>query len=309
MELRPAGKACQLLLLWVICVALWGEAARGDSTSFASQPAAATVEKHAGWMARLPDAHLLSQLSLPGTHDTCALHDGFSFGFAKCQSWALGDQLNAGIRFLDIRCRHLGDRFAIYHGIIDQRMGFDEVRDVCRDFLKQHPTECIVMSVKEESSAKGNTRSFAETFAAITQDDGKLWHISTKMPKLQEVRGRVVLLDRVGTLGGLKWSATQLQDQYSTPVENKSKLIRGHFKKASDGQQDQWFINYCSGTLPGRLLTPRQYAAKTNAVALDYVKQLKRKERVRLGTVVMDFPGEELIEQVIATNFAPHQPN
>ena len=124
----PTVRFSQLVWVWGLALALAGEHAWGDGTSFQDKPATATVEKHANWMARLPDSHLLSQLSLPGTHDTCALYNGFSFGFAKCQAWALADQLNAGIRFIDIRCRHLGDRFAIYHGVIDQRISFDDVR-------------------------------------------------------------------------------------------------------------------------------------------------------------------------------------
>lgn len=165
------------------------------------------------------------------------------------------------------------------------------------------------MSVKEESTAKENTRSFAKTFAALTKNDGNLWHVSAQVPRLSEVRSRIVLLDRVGTLGGLEWSKVQLQDQYSTPVENKSRLIRQQFTKAIDGKADEWFINFCSGTLPGRLMTPRQYAARANEVALEYVKGRERKGPIRLGTVVMDFPGEELIAQVIATNFTPRKAN
>ena len=140
------------------------------ATCFGTQPRASTVRRCSDWMSRLPDDALLSQLSLPGTHDSCALHNGLSFGFAKCQSWSLEDQLKAGIRFVDIRCRHVNNGFLIYHGIIDQQMTFAEVRDTCRRFLQQHPTETIVMSIKEESTPENNSRSFAATYSALTAD-------------------------------------------------------------------------------------------------------------------------------------------
>ena len=138
------------------------------ATSFAGKPGRETTQKYATWMSRVPDERPLSQLSIPGTHDTCALRNGASFGFAKCQSWSLEDQLEAGIRFIDIRCRHVGDRFHIYHGIVDQKMTFAKVQEVCRTFLKGHPTECIVMSVKEEHKPANNSQSFEKTFAAET---------------------------------------------------------------------------------------------------------------------------------------------
>lgn len=90
-------------------------------------------------------------------------------------------------------------------GGTDQRTTFEAVRDVCRDFLKQHPSECIVMSMKEESTAKDNSRSFSETFVESIKNDGKLWHVSRKIPQLGSVRNRIVLVDRAGNLGGLKW--------------------------------------------------------------------------------------------------------
>jgi len=278
-------------------------------TSFPTKPRGITIQKYSSWMSRLPDHVLLSRLSLPGTHDSCALHDGLSFGFAKCQTWQLADQLQAGIRFIDIRCRHVSDKFLIYHGVIDQRMTFEVVRDVCRDFLKQHPSECIVMSVKEESTAKDNSRSFAETFADSTGDDGELWYVSEKTPELGSVRNRIVLIDRVGTLGGLKWSDMELQDRFNAPVELKAELIHSHLEKASKAGESQWFINFCSGTVPSSLMTPKQYALQTNEVALEFLRQSTLHAPVRLGTIVMDFPGEELIEQIVETNFAQGKAN
>ena len=283
--------------------------ANDGGMSFSSQPRQSTVKKHAKWMSRLPENTSLSRLLLPGTHDSCALHDGFSFGFAKCQTWKLADQLDAGIRFIDIRCRHVGNKLLIYHGVIDQRTTFKEVRNVCREFLTQNPTECIVMSVKEESTAQDISRSFADTFADEIKNDGALWHISRKIPQLSSVRNRIVLVDRVGTLSGLKWSEMELQDHFNAPVELKAKLIRSHLEKASKTEGRKWFINFCSGTLPGRLITPRDYASKSNAVTLQFLKESPPSSPVPMGIIVMDFPGEALIERIVEMNFANETAN
>lgn len=279
----------------------------GEATSFSSGPKDATIVKNARWMSRVSDDLALSQLSLPGTHDTCALYDGLSLGFAKCQTWRPEDQLKSGIRFIDIRCRHVGDQFLIYHGIIDQKMTFQTLRDICRDFLKQHPTECIVMSVKEESTAKGNSRSFAETFFASVKNDGDLWHIKSSVPKLRSVRGRIVLVDRVGTLGGIQWADLAIQDHYNVPIDARQKLILSHLEKARDSQDFQWFIHFCSGNVPANLMTPKKYAVQSNEVALGFLRTHQPDEIMRLGTFVMDFPGDELINRIIGSNFSSRQ--
>ena len=85
-------------------------AAAEDSRDFFStdkSPQQMAVAANRAWMKRLPDNKKLSELSIPGTHDTCARFGG---DFAQCQSLALRDQFSIGLRFLDIRCRRRGKR-------------------------------------------------------------------------------------------------------------------------------------------------------------------------------------------------------
>ena len=292
-----------LAIGWLVAVGFTTSDAHGEGASFTAKPSEAVMKKHLNWMAKAPDQVLLSALSLPGTHDTCALHNGPSFGFAQCQTWRLEDQLKAGVRFLDIRCRHIDNAFQIHHGVIDQRITFVEVRDICRKFLKEHPSECIVMSVKEESTAKNNTRSFAKTFVELTKNDGDLWRINRKTPTLGDARKRIVLIDRTGALGGLPWNRIERQDQYTAPLDRKRKLVRKHFEQAIGGDKERWFANFCSGVLPSSLVTPRRYAMQSNEAALQFLLRKERGQPMRLGIVVMDFPGEKLLERIVATNF------
>jgi len=72
------------------------------------------------WMTRLPDNILITELSLPGTHDTMSRCLGYTSAvcdWLECQTLTLATQLNAGIRVLDIRCRHVHNRFAIHHAV------------------------------------------------------------------------------------------------------------------------------------------------------------------------------------------------
>ena len=276
----------------------------GSAISFAAAPASSTKALGRNWMKSLPETLSLSNLSIPGTHDTCALRNGFSFGFAKCQSWTLEDQLEAGIRFLDIRCRHRLNRFEIYHGVISQEITFMQVLDICEAFLKKNPSECLLMSVKEESSREKVTRGFRETFLDEIDSRKDLWLITEKTPSLKESRGRIVLVDRVGNLGGLRWDEMSRQDAYQATPEEKKIKVGQQFDLAANGDSGQWFLNYSSGTVPTKLITPAGYASILNPFVLDQLRQRKGKH---LGVVVMDFPGDSLVERIIQSNHLRHQ--
>lgn len=121
-----------------------------------------------GWMGSVADNTNLAALSIPGTHDSGARTEPVS-GTAKCQNLSIREQLDAGTRFLDIRCRHIGDAFAIHHGSIYQNLNFTDVLTACYSFLAANPTETIVMCVKEEYDPTNNTRTFEQTFDSYTQ--------------------------------------------------------------------------------------------------------------------------------------------
>ena len=251
------------------------------------------------WMKKLPQNALLSNLSIPGTHDSGALHNGLSFGFARCQTLTLREQLDSGVRFLDIRCRHQRDRFHIYHGVINQHISFAQVIRVCEEFLVENPTETLLMSVKEESTSEEVTRDFQATFIAEIAPFKARWCIAKVNPSVGEVRGRIVLVDRVGKLGGLDWSKMNLQDDYQALPEIKKQKIAKHFDAARGDDSGQWFLNYCSGTVPSRLINPESYASLINPFLLD---QIKARQGHRLGVVIMDFPNQEIIEAIVVSN-------
>ena len=82
------------------------------------------------WMSALPDDVSLSRLTIPGTHESCARNAPTSY--VDCQDLGLADQLNAGIRYVDIRCRQIQDIFAIHHDAYYLGLNFGSgVRDVC----------------------------------------------------------------------------------------------------------------------------------------------------------------------------------
>ncbi len=117
----------------------------------------------ANWMRWLPDAVRLSELSIPGTHDTMAVHGHpLVADSAQCQSLPLRDQLRAGIRALDIRVvRVQGERedgtltptyFTITHGPTLQNAWFGaDVLAVIAAFLRRSTDDTVFVRVLEDA--------------------------------------------------------------------------------------------------------------------------------------------------------------
>ncbi len=213
------------------------------------------------WMRVLDGRLRLSELSIPGTHDAGARFEPLP-GTARCQSLTIAEQLASGVRFLDIRCRHLNDQFAIYHGIVDQQLRFEEVLGATRDFLKANPSECVVMSILEESSASGATRSFEATFASYVAADAALWSLGDGIPALDQVRGKIVLLRRFRAnapplgIDASRWpdnssftsGRIKVQDIYRVQDnEAKWKVLSALLEDAKKGDPEILSLNFASG--------------------------------------------------------------
>src|SRR5579864_9502172 len=115
---RTSGESCRFWFIKykaTVNFALMKTTLFGISAWLLTVSAFTAAANGSNWMASLDSHLLLSQLSIPGSHDTMALYEPFP-GTTKCQNLSLAEQLMAGVRFLDIRCRHTNNAFAIYHG-------------------------------------------------------------------------------------------------------------------------------------------------------------------------------------------------
>lgn len=114
---------------------------------------------HTCWMRDIPDDTPVTALSIPGTHNSGCV-DG-PLGFAETQDLDLSDQLDAGIRFLDIRLALCEDNLFVHHDVVYMDKSYTDVLAICSSFLEEHPSETILMSIKDESRADSGLGRFA----------------------------------------------------------------------------------------------------------------------------------------------------
>lgn len=321
-----------ILLLWVLAFT-WQVSAQtsqrfvnedskpGWACNSSDDPALWVLEATEDWMSRLPDSTLLQNMSIPGSHDSGATIGGAA---AECQDWSILEQLNAGIRFLDIRGRRYGRRYAIHHGMFFQNLFFEDVMAQIISFLEDHPQEVIIMNIQEEYIPTGNSISnealwtyYASKYSKwIFKNPNDLGNYPN--PTLGVLRGKIYTFGRdfrsgYGTYynGGLNdedfsqqnyykvyyfaHKYTDPDDRYAT-LPSKVELAKQYIDIAKSS--DIWVVNYLSGSTG---MTPYEVAKSVNPPIYDYLGKQVGKQK--LGILPMDYPGEKLIYRIIKSNF------
>ena len=214
-------------------------------------------------MSGIQNGTKLSEVSIPGTHESCTRFGG---SLSQCQWFSITQQLNRGIRFLDVRCKYQVDGdsgrkqniyFPIYHGDGDvftasQNILFEEVQAQCIAFLSENPSEVIVMNVQMEYSGDGD--EFRKKFLELIEPyKEQYWYLGNAIPTLDNnLRGRIILIrayDAVAKVGwnkgadsewpdganggGLEWNGFNNNGESSNTVfqtQNKWKSVHGSEK-------------------------------------------------------------------------------
>ncbi|MFJ4965886.1 1-phosphatidylinositol phosphodiesterase precursor [Streptomyces sp. ADI96-02] len=269
-----------------------------------TSPAGASTRAVRGtqdWMAALPDSLAFQRMTIPGTHDSGARFGG---PWSECQNTTVADQLNSGIRFLDVRCRITGDSFAIHHGASFQNIMFGDVLIACRDFLAARPTETVLMRVKQEYSQESDA-AFRRIFDIYLDTKGwrSLFHLDPVLPALGGARGKVVLLANNGGLPGVRYGDPALfdiQDDYMAEPFAKYPKIENQFRKAVQ-QPGKLFMNYVS---TAALMPPRWNADRLNPQVHSFLNGSGTAGWTGLGIVPLDFPTNRsgLVETLIRHN-------
>ena len=297
-----AGALALLLCLLLVLVAV-PMTETGDKTE---------IPGSADWMADLSDDKRLCELVLPGTH--------------------IGQQLEAGFRYLDIR---LGEdesgELQLMHGFTRCKTGaltksslkLDDVLAECCDFLDAHPTETVVFAVKQEHGAL-SVAAFESLLDAAVRENESYWLLTDSMPTLGEARGKLVLLRRYEDAAGLGaragipflWESQKghddasrnlavenngsydllVQDRYEYGAEDKWNAFTAGMEAARDRGETDVALHFLStkGTLAyGH---PWYFAHDLN-------ERLIRANLALDGWVIVDFASAPLAERIYGCNF------
>ncbi len=151
---------------------------------------------------------------IPGTHDSGTSKLSFKatcldwlVNMIRCQEWSIKEQLNQGIRYLDIRVRYSDGKFYIVHdgpnALLDcfclkengDWLYLEDVLNDCLGFLSTNRNEFIIMSLKLSNSSadKGSV-----LVRKLQEYNSLFYRIAdpTQFPCVGAAKGKVILLRR-----------------------------------------------------------------------------------------------------------------
>ncbi len=292
------------------------------------------------WMSKIPSDYLISEINLPGTHDSCAQYVKCPY-FSKCQNMSVYEQLHIGIRFIDLRVERVDDRLRLVHGIAkcyrDARhkegLYLDRILRDCFTFLKNNPSETIIISLKRDNG--GTSEEAFDTFFNEYLHTDDPWYLENRVPTLGEVRGKAVLFNRCAVEWennrcaytdyntGLNFSGFPDQSRSDARGFIVSQITR---RDATTGykyfQQDMYKLSprkkWQQGILPTLENPLREQGIAVNFFSAANVTHspkrtaryiYKQFEKTKIqpmkkyGWIVLDFPTEKICRKIILSNF------
>lgn len=257
----------------------------------------------------LPDGTPLCALTIPGTHDT--MTSACTHPYYRTQTLSLVEQLQQGVRFLDLRLRR--SMVAAHREWISDITAESILKDL-REHLRAHPRDFVLARFQNANEAKDDFAEYGLALKGLIRANRDLfWTPSqalgrTLWPDLGQVRGKVVAFECAPPALGLTalddgpWAVPWhdnpgiiLQDDWDGPSEQeKITQIEDLYQSTSD--LSRLALNHVSAT-NGTLGNPIAYARLLNPRVLHLLQSRRGR-----GVLIFDFVDPELIEAAWRSN-------
>lgn len=261
------------------------------------------------WMKDVKDEVKITELSIPGTHDSGAMHSFLDVS-GKCQDLNILNQLNIGVRFLDIRLQLVNDKLNVVHSFVDQGLTFDNVLKDLNSFLNNNESEFIIMSLKEDADSKNSSVDFDDTLISVLKENKRI-KLENLPETLGEARGNIYILNRFtdeelgiqaysGWLDSTSFELGNLyvQDNYCIKDVNiKIEDIKRTIEFSNN--KDKLVLNFTSCYLDDAF--PPTYAATACKTINDWLLENINNDN-HLGIMIIDFATKELVESIYKRN-------
>ena len=288
------------------------------------------------WMANIDGNKRITEINMPGTHDSGTKGTN---SFSECQNTTLTQQMENGVRFLDIRLEAQSDgKLYLVHASVDcksptdgGKFYFEEALQECYEFLDAHPTETVVMSVKKDDGDDADAKIQQYVHSYIDQNPD-YWYLQNGKPFLNDTRGKIVLLSRYknennyddkkrglhfvwSDQGGSSavdppWAKVQVtgltgawvQDRYEYSETDKWEAVQRGLDSPPDenNRANTYFLNFLSAAWK-ILNMPTSPSSNASKINKRF-SDYEMTQGKAYGWIIMDFATKELAQKVIASN-------
>ncbi|KAF5569480.1 plc-like phosphodiesterase [Fusarium phyllophilum] len=187
---------------WVYAV--WNSPLQGGSIYWSRRPMKHISPEN--WMGSLDDQSIsIAALSIPGTHDsaTSAWYNP-DLGILRTQDMSITQQLNAGIRYLDLRLGY-GHRqdtngaeiktFVAVHGNFTIDLTVQMIFTMLYEWLDAHPTEAIIAQIKADQD-QVTSQKVSNSVNDLVMANKQYWALGETIPTLNQITGKIQLIRR-----------------------------------------------------------------------------------------------------------------
>lgn len=273
------------------------------------------------WMLRVLDRNKLCEMNIPGTHRSASKRTSAFRGItSSCQSDTITEQLEKGVRYLDIGVD--SDLWVNYGGVkcyksTFEKLSLSDVFDDASEFLEKNPTETVIIQLHQEGDEREDFESNVDKEVWKRKNIYLPWKDPSALT-LGDVRGHILLFSQSSNIHKTyrfdRWaencacwqlnlgkSAGLLQNfQGDKTAEDKMKNIRYYYKTVWEGYPFKG-IFYINFTNCGGAYCPKSEAKKVNEGLKSFISENLVK---KFGILVMDNPDYELIHSIYSLNYS-----
>lgn len=159
------------------------------------------VAQRTDWMRDLPDEAYLSEVSIPGSHDSGTASEFESIflqAFSQTQTLSIDEQLERGVRAIDLRPRVVSGELRCAHGIATLKLTMANALKSVVDFLNAHPTEFVVAHLLYATEYDSEQNDYNTLLTTLLTSETIKPHLIKFAPALTvaDMRGKLLLLSR-----------------------------------------------------------------------------------------------------------------
>ena len=281
------------------------------------------------WMADIDDDAPVRQIAIPGSHD--AATRGLLWA-GETQTYTIAQQLQCGVRYFDLRVHKKGDKYVIFHSILDG-IEFSAVLAPIVAFIRSHPSEFIVLDFQH---FKDSQQEVKRLLLAELGEQGLLVRNETALSPvafirsltLGQVRGKCLIFwgdreekdsnflflrnDNECTRENMCLDSYYLAHCHKRDtrylIENAYPLYFARLCQQRSSQQDAMFVLQCQLTDGKFVRGPWSRERKHDPLISEYIRSLAQSEYLPYVNIILrDFITPEKCQSIIALNRDKHR--
>ncbi|KKF95519.1 1-phosphatidylinositol phosphodiesterase [Ceratocystis platani] len=277
--------------------------------------------QQADWMASIADDVPLSSLSIPGTHNSMTYD--LKSSLLQTQDVTLADQLIGGIRYIDVTCRQDDGYMVVFHGLSDTGHLFSVALGTIYNFLDDHPRETIILRI-QRGGLLDNSQNFFKVMekffvrgTTLGNDASRYIYSQSNdrtaaLPTMGKLRGKVLILQDFKSSPPGRYGLPWISDTVSNYnhklapgpffIGAKWAGVKSNLNRTPSPGSNKLRITHTTASVG---VSPINIAARNSP---DYGMNRHLGEYLRNhdgychGIVVMDFPGQALVKQIVDLN-------